>query len=255
MDSNDYSEPSPWGEGFESIPQENFKDYFYLSQCPKCDQFHFRNILNVVDHKWWNREDDLDGKIHHLFCRCYSCNHIWYRMHSRAVATTWIPDYPDYRYGFASSEEKVTVKDEFFPPKISAKSNDENDEQSRHLAQQVFEYSRLITQQNQQPKQIIVQGNLIELQGNVQINRIYLTEAAKAIDGIKKLVEQEPVSTFKNKSKEKILGILDDTAKDIAKESLKDIGKKICDIFKTDLVPLLPKITPYLATLAKLHGF
>lgn len=99
----------------------------------------------------------------------------------------------------------------------------------------------------QQPrKQISAGGDYIEAYGDVQINKITITQA---IEEIKNFVDKEPEKSFKGKSKKKILEILDDTLKDVAKGGLKEAGKRIFELARTDLAPLIPKIATQLGIL------
>ncbi len=116
--------------------------------------------------------------------------------------------------------------------------------QNRYLIDRIFDLSMHALQQPR--KQISAGGDYIEAYGDVQINKITITQA---IEEIKNSVDKEPGKSFKGKSKKKILEILDDTLKDVAKGGLEEAGKRIFELARTDLAPLIPKIATQLGIL------
>ena len=148
--------------------------------------------------------------------------------------------YPRATFSVASEELKEQAEKEV--KSQYARAIQILESQNRYLIDRFFEISMYALQQPR--KQIRVAGDYYEIHGNAQINKIKINQA---IEDIKQEVEKEPETSFKGKTKKKVIEILDDTLKDVAKGGLKEAGKKIFELAQTELVSLLPKIATQLA--------
>lgn len=97
-------------------------------------------------------------------------------------------------------------------------------------------------------------GNYFELNAHNDIN-INISQVSETIEQIKKVVEKEPDETFSDKPKQKIVEYLDFITKNLAKDGVKEAGSKIFEMAKTDLAPILAKISSQLHALSNLCGF
>ncbi len=114
MSDSDEDYYDPFSHSLLPVLSDEFPKLYSYSQCPKCKNISWKNILYVLEENWSHDEAEIAGDAYHTFCQCTTCEHIWYGIHSSTVRIEREYDADGQECNVEEVDEKKEIQ--YYPP-------------------------------------------------------------------------------------------------------------------------------------------